>query len=75
MAEINAERARQKMTVAELAERAGIHPGSWPRYMKNEGQVTLGLVVRFAAALDIDVPTLHRRAEERLRQERRANSQ
>jgi hypothetical protein len=33
--------------------------------MKGERQLTLGMVERFAVALDIDLPTLLHRAEER----------
>lgn len=65
VAQINAERAAKGMSVAELAERVGIHPGSWPRYMKGERQMSLPLVERCAKALELDIRTLIRRANER----------
>jgi transcriptional regulator with XRE-family HTH domain len=53
------------MTVSELAERVGIHPGSMPRYMKGQRKLTLDLVEQFASALGIPVGTLLARADER----------
>lgn len=65
VAQINAERAARNMSVKELAARVGIHPGSMPRYMNGERQLTLGQVEAFANALGIDLMTLLRRAEQR----------
>lgn len=65
VAQIAAERATRRMSVNELAKRVGIHPGSMPRYMSGERHLTLGMVERFALALDIDLATLLSRADER----------
>jgi len=75
VAQIDAERAALRMTVRELAERVGVHPGSMPRYMKGERRLTLGMVERFAEALRIDLPTLLARAGERQRESARLNAQ
>lgn len=74
-AEINAERAAQDVPVHELAERAGVHPGSMPRYMKGRRQMNLGLVEKFAEALGVDVWVLIRRADERVRKASGENPQ
>lgn len=65
VSQIEIERAAQRMPVNELAKRAGIHPGSMPRYMNGSRHLTLDLVESFAAALEVDIATLLRRAEER----------
>ena len=65
VAQIEIERADQRMPVGVLAKRAGIHPGSMPRYMKGERHMTLDLVESFATALGLDIGTLLRRADER----------
>jgi transcriptional regulator with XRE-family HTH domain len=65
IAQIAAEREAQRMPVAELAAMAGIHPGSWSRYMKGERHLTLDMVERFAVALGLELNVLLARADDR----------
>ncbi len=67
LAEIKAERAALGLQVGELAERVGIHPGSMPRYVSGERDLPLRLLEKLARELNMDLPTLVRRADERLR--------
>ncbi len=65
IAQIAAEREAQRMPVSEIAALAGIHPGSWSRYMSGERHLTLDMVERFAVALGIELNVLLARADDR----------
>lgn len=64
--QIRAERAALDLPIGELADRVGVSRRAMTRYLNAEREITLGLLDRIAEALDTDLTTLLRRADERL---------
>ena len=65
VAQIKAERAVLGIQLGDLAERVGIDVRTQNRYFKGEREMTIGMVDRYAQALDIELATLLARARER----------